>query len=136
MNDVPDNQPALEKLPLDWLKAIVVLINLIFWTTLLLHMRYGMRLTRLITIVTLIPLLSMGLLTLIRALHQTEHGVVIVDTLDARKGPGVAYALAFNESLHDGLEFVIKEQREGWLLIQLSDSRIAWVTESGVQAID
>ena len=64
-----------------------------------------------------------------------QHGVVITESVLARKGPDYAYAAAFHEPLHDGVEFTVLETREGWGRVALTDGRICWLPLSQTQLI-
>ena len=64
-----------------------------------------------------------------------QDGVIIVDEIEARKGPGYGYRPAFQGALHNGLEFERGERREDWVELLLSDGRRAWVPETAVRLI-
>ena len=55
------------------------------------------------------------------------EGVIITDSVEARKGPAYAYAPAFVQALHDGLEFKLIEERGEWMQIELTDERRCWI---------
>jgi SH3-like domain-containing protein len=78
--------------------------------------------------------LSAGL-WLVSAQLSGRQGVVIVDSVLARKGPSYAYAAAFYEPLHDGVELTVQETRKEWVLVSLVDGRECWVPLSQVQLI-
>ena len=62
-------------------------------------------------------------------------GVVIAEEIYARKGPGYAYASAFMDSLHDGLELEILEFRSDWLRARLADGNECWLPLATVQRL-
>ena len=62
-----------------------------------------------------------------RTITTTTAGVVIVDSLYGKKGPDYAYSNAFNEPLHDGVEFTIIDDHGKWSLVELSDGRQCWL---------
>ena len=57
---------------------------------------------------------------------RMQHGVVIVETI-ARKGDSESYAAAFNDSLQEGMEFIVLGQRNDWLRIQLPRTGEGWI---------
>ena len=61
--------------------------------------------------------------------------MVILEEVTARKGPAYAYAQAFYEPLHDGLEFTLLDTRGDWGLIALPDGRQCWIVLTQAQLI-
>ncbi|MFT5826803.1 MAG: hypothetical protein ACI8ZW_002318, partial [Yoonia sp.] len=51
------------------------------------------------------------------------------------KGPSYAYAAAFHEPLHDGVELTLHQSREEWGLVSLVDGRECWVPLTQIQLI-
>lgn len=60
----------------------------------------------------------------------TDVGVITSDDAIARKGNGEGFDPAFRESLPEGTEFTVLEQRPGWLRIELPDGKTGWVSGS------
>ncbi len=54
-----------------------------------------------------------------------KRGIVVVPESEVRSGPGEDYTLQFN--VHEGLEFLIKGEKEGWYLISLPTSARGWL---------
>ena len=135
LNDVPARQAWWRKIPGYWLKPSLLIMNFLFWGVLLLSIRYRKRTLTLTTIACGLCLLVLTGLLLTNTLFKHPSGVVIVDAVFAKKGPGYAYANAFNEPLHDGLELTIIETRGDWILIELPDSRQCWIPGSQLQEI-
>ncbi len=134
LTDVPPLNAGL-MLPTIWLKAVVVICSLAFWFGLLLFLRYRKRI--LLVVAIALGLTGLGMIT-VWAIGQTQslqQGVVIVDEVIARKGPGYAYAQAFDQPLQDGLEFHILESRGEWSLIEFEDDRQCWIPTSQLQFI-
>jgi tetratricopeptide (TPR) repeat protein len=77
----------------------------------------------------------LGFSVITASLSKHRDGVLIVDEIEARKGPGYSYAPAFQAPLHNGLEFTISDSRPSWTQITLPDGRQAWIPESSVTAI-
>lgn len=131
--EVPAKLPIWKWFPPLWLKPTFVGVNFVFWAVLLLALRFRRR-------ASFIAVGACGLaLAMVLAFYFSEivtvkpAGVVIVDAIDARKGPGYSYAKAFQESLRDGLEFSVIEKRDDWKRIILNDSRECWVLASQVE---
>ena len=71
-----------------------------------------------------------------KRMFSQPAGAVVVDAIYAKKGPGYAYANAFNEPLHDGLEFILLQQRSDWAHVELSDGRQCWLPIGQVQFLE
>ena len=69
------------------------------------------------------------------ALSDRGEGVVITEEIYARKGPGYAYASAFLDPIHDGLEVQILEIRSDWLRARLADGSECWLPQATVQRL-
>ena len=133
LNDVPANSAVW--LPSLWLKALLLVLCALLAATILMYLRYQGRAW---SIACLVVLLLCGLtlrLLYVSVQLSGRQGVVIVDSVLARKGPSYAYAAAFHEPLHDGVEFTVQESRQEWGLVALVDGRECWVPLSQVQLI-
>ncbi|NOX58039.1 MAG: hypothetical protein GXP29_04170 [Planctomycetes bacterium] len=62
--------------------------------------------------------------------QNTREGVTVQNDITVRKGNGEAAAPAFEELLHEGVEFVILEERPGWYRIELPDGNAGWIRQS------
>jgi len=135
LNDVPVEGNRWLDWPVTWLKALLVIVGFVFFGVVLVFLRYRKR--RLLIISLLLGVLALSnLALLIHAWKESgRHGVVIMDEVFARKGPAYSYAKAFNEPLHDGLEFSLIEARGEWGLIALSDGRQCWVPLNQTQLL-
>ncbi|MFD2255826.1 hypothetical protein ACFSSA_03975 [Luteolibacter algae] len=131
--DVPVKRAFWQKIPTAWLMSAIVCVNLFFWAALLLKARFRERRSSAVMVIASgVLLLILGSLYLANLLTSKPVGVIIVEAVEARKGPGYAYAAAFNEALGDGLEFSVVEQRGEWVRIQLADERQCWVPASQI----
>ncbi|MDQ8209525.1 hypothetical protein QEH52_18515 [Coraliomargarita sp. SDUM461003] len=135
LNSVPDSRNWLQKIPRSWLKITVLVGNTLFWLSLLYSLRHRHRRAYLCNLALALALLSSAGYLSLRSLQAQSQGCIIVDSLYAKKGPSYAYANAFNEALHDGLECSLIETRDGWHHIQLNDQRTCWVPQNTVQFI-
>jgi tetratricopeptide (TPR) repeat protein len=57
------------------------------------------------------------------------HGVTTDRQTVARKGYGDSYEPALTEPLTEGTEFLVLQQRSGWLLVRLSGGQEGWLPE-------
>ncbi len=134
LTDLPPPSRGLG-LPTIWLKALVVVISLVFWLCLLLYLRYRKRSQLIATIALGLAGFTFASALAWGQLRSVREGVVVVDEVIARKGPGYGYSHAFNEALQDGLEFKLVEGRGVWSLIQLVDGRQCWIPTAQAQFI-
>ncbi len=68
-------------------------------------------------------------------LQKDRPGVIVSDQIVARKGNSETYEPSFKDPLHSGTEFTLIEDRGGWYLIELQDSRTCWVSSKGVELV-
>jgi tetratricopeptide (TPR) repeat protein len=60
--------------------------------------------------------------------HTTrQHGVIVSDGVEVRKGNGESYALQLSQPLHRGTEFVVQEERGAWLALRLDNGVSGWI---------
>ncbi|WPJ95669.1 BatD family protein [Coraliomargarita algicola] len=135
LNTVPDSRSYLQKIPTTWLKISCLILNTLFWGSLLVMLRYPRRSTYISSSLLAMCLLISASYLSHRILQSPPSGTIIVDSIYAKKGPGYAYANAFNEPLHDGLECTLIETRADWHHIQLNDQRSCWVPPNTLQLI-
>ena len=134
-NDMPPAPPWWQKFPENWLKSILIILNLLFWLTLLLSIRYPKRTVKITT--AFLGILTIAALSLLvkNALNKQQEAVLISEAVTARKGPAFTYAPAFSAPLQEGLELTITDQRNDWLQVKLPDSRPCWLPADSVQWI-
>ncbi|MGB6221933.1 hypothetical protein [Haloferula sp.] len=121
--------------PMRWVAALLIPVSLGFWAACLGVVRFRSRGWWVTAGVLLAIGLGLGVLGLIVKGQDGRLGVVVVPEVFGRKGPSFRYQLAFNEALHDGLEVEVVARRDGWIQIELSDERQAWIPESQFQLI-
>lgn len=85
---------------------------------------------RILTTVTLILIASFALK--VSEEQPAAHGVVVVDSSDARKGPATSYESAFSSPLTDGREFTVVRQQKGWVEVHINGIGSGWIPESDV----
>lgn len=137
LNDIPVTATtwSWKNLPLLWIKVPLVVINFIFWGALAFTFRYRNRRWMTFSVINAICLFILLAAFMQKSLTAQQAGVVIIDSALSKKGPDYSYANAFNEPLHDGLEFILVEQRADWSFIKMSDGRQCWLPTSQVQFI-
>jgi hypothetical protein len=74
-------------------------------------------------------LMGTVVITMLYSLSQPERGVVI-QSAEARLGPGYAYGPAYEGVLHPAVEFDWKSQEGGWVQARLPDDNTVWLHES------
>lgn len=79
-------------------------------------------------VVGTVPAATVGIDVLRTSLDRP--GVVIADAVVLRKGNGDGFAPAVAESLTPGAEFMMLEERPGWLRIRLPDGQSGWIRQS------
>lgn len=111
-------------------KAGIVLVS-IFW--LLLGLRHSRRLTLPRIVLGVALVLGAALLTSSMLDAQVQPGVITAQEATARKGDGLSYEPSFERPLHSGTEFVLKEQRGEWVLVELPNGSRCWLPRESVE---
>jgi tetratricopeptide (TPR) repeat protein len=62
-----------------------------------------------------------------------QYGVVVAPQTEVRSGPGSDYVLQFTG--HEGLEFRVDEQAEGWYRISLPNGIKGWIPKEAVEIV-
>jgi hypothetical protein len=113
--------------------SLLTLCWVLGWISFLTARVLGKRIPRhawiLLGIAAAIPALS-----LIHSLFQPKEGVLI-QTADARLGPGYAYNKAYETPLHEAVEFHWIEERNGWVHARLPDGNEVWLRKSACAPI-
>ncbi|MCB9849470.1 MAG: hypothetical protein H6817_02055 [Phycisphaerales bacterium] len=65
----------------------------------------------------------------------TQAGVTVADDIVVRKGNGDGYEPQFAEALHEGVEFVVVDERPGWYKVELADGSTGWLKQSEADLI-
>lgn len=135
LTDVPDELAWWQHWPTAWLKAVLLLQVVVLGVCVLATVRYRRRSAVIASVVVLLLCCLTSGLWFVSAQLSGQQGVVITDSVLARKGPDYAYAAAFHEPLHDGVEFTLEETRDEWGRVALADGRICWLPLSQTQLI-
>ena len=135
LNDIPEKSTWWWQWRTLWLQALLLIILLWLGISVLAYVRYRGRGQLGLCVCAFLLCCVVSGLWYASAQFVGQHGVVITDTVIARKGPSYAYAAAFHEPVHDGVEFTLEEAREGWGRVALSDGRICWLPLSQTQLI-
>ena len=130
-----ESMPPMGAWPARWIHAALVLAWFLLLAAALLHVRFRRPLTMAASGVCATIVLALGLIALLVYSQSNRAGVVIAGEIYGRKGPAYTYDAAFNQPLHDGLEFHINDRRSEWLQIELADGRRCWVPEDQTQLI-
>ncbi|NOY69375.1 MAG: hypothetical protein GXP53_07785, partial [Deltaproteobacteria bacterium] len=69
------------------------------------------------------------------AQKTVRPGVIVDESVTARKGNGESYAKSFDRRLHAGTEFVLIEKRGNWLNVSLPDGRTCWVPAQSAEMV-
>lgn len=62
----------------------------------------------------------------------TDRGVVVVESSDAKKGPAASYESAYSSALSDGQEFIVIDQQQDWLQVDIAGIGSGWLPASDV----
>ena len=130
LNKVSEGRSILKRTPSSWLRVVTIVMSFCFWGMMLLCTRYELRRWRLLSYASAIALTLSAVILGMRLSSSCIEGVIITDSVEARKGPAYAYAPAFVQALHDGLEFKLIEERGAWMQIELTDGRRCWIPQS------
>lgn len=68
-------------------------------------------------------------------LHRSPPGVVVAESVVARKGDGAAYEPSFKAPVHAGMEFRLVERRADWYHIELPDGRRCWIPDKSARLV-
>jgi hypothetical protein len=135
LTDVPADSPWWLLWPTVWLKAVLLVLIAILCVFALITVRYRGRAGGIACSVVLFLCCLTAWFWFVAAEVSGQYGVVISDSVVARKGPDYAYAPAFHEPLYDGVEFRVQATREGWVCASLADGRVCWIPFSQTQLI-
>ena len=130
LNKVSEDRSILERTPSYWLRVVTIAMSFCFWAMVLLCTRYESRSWRILSYACAMGLATSAVILCIRLNSSRIEGVIITDSVEARKGPAYAYAPAFVQALHDGLEFKLIEERGAWIQIELTDGRRCWIPKN------
>ena len=64
-----------------------------------------------------------------------HEGVITANDVTVRKGNGLDYAPQFEQTLSEGVEFEVLEQRGSWLHLRLADGKDGWIQRSEAEIV-
>ncbi len=70
-----------------------------------------------------------------RSAASPGEGVIVANDVVVRKGNGTGYEPQFEQTLSEGIEFDILEQRNDWLHIRLADGKGGWIRTRDAELI-
>jgi tetratricopeptide (TPR) repeat protein len=81
--------------------------------------------------------ITLGCSTLIQwgVQDRRPEGVILANDVVIRKGDGEGYEPQFKQLLHEGVEFVLLEDRGGWYHVQLPDGKEGWIQASQAERV-
>ena len=68
--------------------------------------------------------------------QKYRHGVILSESVIARKGDRDFYEPSFTEPLHAGTDFTLLENRGEWLEIALPDHRTCWIPRRDAELVN
>jgi len=91
--------------------------------------------TALVLFSILSVLLLVSLAAEITASSKNREGVIITESVVARKGDARSYQPSFTEPLRAGTEFSILEERSKWYHIQLANGERCWIPSDSAETV-
>ncbi len=70
-----------------------------------------------------------------RGATMGHSGVILAPEVSGRQGDADSYQPSFEEPLHAGTEFTLKEKRQGWWRIELPDGRTTWIPAKSAELV-
>jgi hypothetical protein len=118
-------------------RTVFVMLYLAFWALLLLRPWRRVPLLLPAAGVLAAGWLAVGIsiATDARDAGRPTAGVIMRDDVVVRRGNGVGYEPRFEEPLHEGVEFELREERGAWLFIELVDGQTGWIPAAAAELI-
>ena len=120
------------KLNLKELMIVFLIVHGIFWIVATIRTFWKKEHQNLILLTNLVLVIIIGCSLTLKMYNRTYNieGVVLTKELTVRSGNGTNNTALFQ--LHDGAEFKIIKQDEGWIKIELKDGKRGWVESEWV----
>jgi len=117
--------------------AVAVGAYVVFWLMLIAGMLTRASGWRVAALVVLPIWLAAGASVTTDLVHRAtvREGVTTSSKIVVRKGNGEGYEPQFAEQLHEGVEFVVIDQRPGWYKIELPDGSSGWIKRGQAELI-
>ncbi len=141
----PSGRQALSAALLGWQRRFTVRSRVslflvlygLFWVVLAAHVLGPRPRWRRLAVAAAVGWVAVGasVAAQLTAEHRTPEGVVVVDDVVVRKGNSEGFEPQFAESLHQGVEFRVVEERPGWLHIRLPNDKSGWIRTEQAELI-
>jgi len=120
------------KLNLKELMIVFLIVHGLFWILAIIRTFWEKEYQNLILLINLVLLVIIGCSLTLKMYNRTYNieGVVLTKEITVRSGNGTNNTALFQ--LHDGAEFKIIKQDEGWIKIELKDGKRGWVESKWV----
>ncbi len=135
LDSFSDDRVSIET-PIRWQKAMFSLHWLVSFGVALFWIRYRNRVWLTVSGVLFGAVIMQGLLLGWDFIAGLDEGVLIVDEVYGRKGPGYSYLSSYADPLHNGMELSLLEVRGEWLLASLEDGSDCWLPREAVQILE
>jgi len=115
------------KLNLKELMTVFLIVHGLFWILAIIRTFWKKEYQNLIFLINLVLVIIIGCSLTLKMYNRTYNieGVVLTKEITVRSGNGTNNTALFQ--LHDGAEFKIIKQDEGWIKIELKDGKRGWV---------
>ena len=115
------------KLNLKELMIVFLIVHGLFWILAIIRTFWKKEYQNLIFLINLVLVIIIGCSLTLKMYNRTYNieGVVLTKEITVRSGNGTNNTALFQ--LHDGAEFKIIKQDEGWIKIELKDGKRGWV---------
>lgn len=145
-NDIPvTGQAALVRALLFWhyrsslraRAAVGIVVYMVFWLAAIGATFVRRAAWRYVLIVLLVGWVSLGV-SVFASAYAAEHdrgGVIVADDVVANKDPGLGSTPAFEEKLHQGVEFELLDHDRSWYQIRLPNGKSGWIAQEVAELI-
>ncbi|MCH7812754.1 MAG: SH3 domain-containing protein [Planctomycetes bacterium] len=123
--------------PLDWRFAIGLGAWALFWLALLGRTLVGRFRWGSGAVALLMVWLTLAVSVTVdwKVARGQRAGVITANEVMVRKGNGLGYAPQFEQTLGEGVEFEVLEERDAWLHVRLPDGQEGWIAATDAERI-
>ncbi len=114
--------------------ALFLIFFILIWISLGVKKFYDAPLFRWFAIIGIAVafLMSISLGIVIYEDAYSTFGTIVVEEIDAKKGPGKTYESSFQNNLHEGTEFDVIEKQDEWVHVRLKNEKECWLPSNTV----